>query len=133
MTSKVSEPLGLLRVAALIAVVAGAVGSAGLTLHAGQRNASQVLKMLFVLWVLAPFAALGWANLVSKRWSVPTRAALHSLTLALALGTLAIYGTVALGPPRAKTATVFVVVPPASWLLIAIVVPTAALISRRHK
>lgn len=133
MTSKVSKALKLLRAAALIAVVAGAVGSVGLTLYAGHRNASQVLKLLFVLWVLSPFAALLWASLVSKRWSVPTRAALHSLTLVLALGTLAIYGAVALGPPRAKTAAVFVVVPPVSWLLIAIVVPMAALISRRLK
>jgi hypothetical protein len=121
-----------LRAAALIAVVAGAVGSVGLMLHAGRRNASRILLVLFAFWVLSPFVALLLANVVSKRWPVPTRATLYSLMLVLTLGSLAVYGYVALGVPRAKTASVFVVVPPASWLLIAIVVPIAARISGRR-
>jgi hypothetical protein len=137
MTSKESRGrpeggfLGLLRGAAQIAVLAGAVGSAGLMLRAGHRNNSRILLIMFALWVLSPFMALVLANVVSKRWSVLTRATLHSVMLVLTLGSLAIYGDVALGPPRAKTAFVFLVVPPASWLLIAIVVPIAALISGR--
>jgi hypothetical protein len=47
------------------------------------------------------------------------------------LGSLAIYGAVALGLSRAKPAFVFLLVPPASWLLTAIVVPITALTSRR--
>ena len=121
--------LVLFHAAALIAVLAGAVGSVGLMLHAGHRNPSRLLLVLFALWVLSPFIALVLANMVSKRWSVLTRAALYTVMLVLAVGSLAIYGDVALGPPRTKTAFVFVVVPPASWLLIAIVVPIAALIS----
>ncbi len=124
--------LGLLRATALIAVLAGAVGSVGLMLHAGRRNDSRILLVLFALWVLSPFMALVLANVVSKRWLVHTRATLYSVMLVLTLGSLAIYGVVALGPPKPKTAFVFVVVPPASWLLIAIVVPTAALISGRR-
>jgi len=123
--------LGLLRAAALIAALAGAAGSLGLMLHAGRRNDSRVLLVLFTIWVLSPFVALVFADVVSKRWSVLTRAMLHSVMLVLTLGSLAIYGDVALGPPRAKTAFVFVVVPPASWLLIAMAVPIAALISSR--
>jgi hypothetical protein len=123
--------LALLRAAALIAVLAGAVGSIGLILHAGRRNDSRFLLLLFALWVLSPFIVLVLANVLSKRWTVLTRATLYSVTLVLTLSSLAIYGDVALGPPRAKTAFVFVVVPPASWLLIAIVVPIAALISGR--
>ena len=123
--------LGLLRAAALIAVLAGAAGSVGLMLHAGRRNNSRILLLLFAFWVLSPFMALIWANVVSKRWPVLTQATLHSVMLVLTLGTLAIYGYVALTPPRAQAAFVFVVVPPASWLLIAIVVATAALKSRR--
>ena len=123
--------LGLLRAAALIAVLAGAAGSFGLMLHAGRRNDSRILLVLFTIWVLSPFVALVLADVVSKRWSVLTRATLHSVMLVLTLGSLAIYGDVALGPPRTKTAFVFVVVPPASWLLIAIAVPIAALISGR--
>jgi hypothetical protein len=135
MTSKASRRkteggfLVLFHAAALIAVLAGAVGSVGLMLHAGHRNPSRLLLVLFALWVLSPFIALVLANMVSKRWSVLTRAALYTVMLVLAVGSLAIYGDVALGPPRTKTAFVFVVVPPASWLLIAIVVPIAALIS----
>lgn len=135
MSSKVSRGgpeggfLGLLRAVALISVLAGAVGSVGLTLHAGRRNDSRILLVLFALWVLSPFMALVLANMVSKRWSVLTRATLYSVMLVLTLGSLAIYGVVALGHPRAKTAFVFVVVPPASWLLIAIVVPITAQIT----
>jgi len=87
--------------------------------------------VLFALWVLSPFMVLVLANVVSKRWPVLTRATLYSVMLVLTLGSLAIYGDVAFGPPRAKAAFVFVVVPPASLLLIAIVVPIAALISGR--
>jgi hypothetical protein len=137
MTSKASpgrpegEFLGILRATGLIAVLAGAVGSVGLTLLAGRHNSSHLLRVLFALWVLSPFVALVFANAVSKRWSVLTRATLYSLMLVLSLASLAIYGYVALGPPRAKTAFVFVVIPPASWLLIAIAVPIAALMSGR--
>jgi hypothetical protein len=122
--------LAVLRGAALIAVLAGAVGSLGFLLRAGRRT-PRFLLILFVFWVLSPFLALAWANLVSRRWSVVTRAILHSVTLVLALGSLAIYGLVVLGPPRAKPAAVFLMVPLASWLLLATVVPIAARIFRR--
>ena len=121
--------LSVLRAAALIALLVGAVGSVGLMLRAGHRNPSRLLLVLFALWVLSPFIALVLANMISKRWSVLTRATLYTVMLILTVGSLAIYGDVALGPPRTKAAFVFVVVPPASWLLIAIVVPIAALIS----
>ena len=100
-------------------------------LYVGRRNESRILMVLFALWVLSPFMVLVLANMVSKRWPVLTRATLYTAMLVLTVGSLAIYGDVALGPPRTKAAFVFVVVPPASWLLIAIVVPIAALISRR--
>ena len=134
MTSKVSRGrpesgfLGPLRAVAMIAVLAGAGGSVGLMLRAGHRNNSRILLVLFGIWVLSPFMALILANVVSKRWSVFSRATLYGVMLVLTLGSLAIYGDVALGPPRAKPAFVFLVVPLASWLLIAIV-PVAAFIS----
>ncbi|MDQ2840697.1 MAG: hypothetical protein M3Y72_06600 [Acidobacteriota bacterium] len=135
MTSKPSQgsaevaSIGRLRSAGLMAVLVGAVGSVGFMLRAGRHNSSRTLLVLFALWVLSPFVALVGVNVVSKRWPVLTRAALYSGMLVLALGSLAIYGYVALGPPRAKTASVFVVVSPASWLFMAIVVSVAALIS----
>ena len=123
--------LGLLRAVALTAVVAGAVGSAGLMLRRGQRT-PRFLLVLFTIWVLSPFVALAWANMVSKRWSVLTRATLYSVTVVITLGSLAIYGdVVVVAPPGSANAFVFVAVPPASWLFMTIVVPIAALISRR--
>src|SRR5439155_4923995 len=107
-TSKVSQGppegglLGLLRAAALITVLAGAVGSVGLMLRAGHRNPSRILLMLFALWVLSPFMALVLANVVSKRWSALTRVTLHCVMLVLTLGSLAVYGDVAFGPPRGR-------------------------------
>jgi hypothetical protein len=120
-----------LRAVALIAVVAGAGGSLGLMLRAGRRT-PRLLLALFVIWVLSPFVALAWANVVSKRWSVITRATLYCVTLVVMLGSLAIYGDLVRPPAGSPGAFVFVVVPPASWLLMAIVVPIAALISRRQ-
>ena len=96
--------LSFLRATALIAVLAGALGSAGLPLYAGRHNHSRILPALFTLWVLSPFMALLVASVVSKRWSFPTRAALYTVMLFLTLGSLALYADVALGPPRAKPA-----------------------------
>jgi hypothetical protein len=121
--------LGLLRAATLIAVVCGAAGSIAFLFHASQRR-PPLLMAIFVIWVLSPFMALLLADTVSKRWSVVTRVALYSVMLILALGSLAIYEDDALRPRRAQAAFVYVAVPPASWLLFAIV-PMAAFISRR--
>ena len=119
---------GVLRAAALTAVVAGAVGSVGLILWVGHRNPSRVLLALFVIWDLSPFVALLLADMVSKRWSVITRATLHIVMLVVALSSLALYGDV-VWRPRSQPAFMFLVVPLGSWLLMTIVVPIAALMS----
>lgn len=123
--------LGLLRAVALVAVGAGAVGSIGLMLRADQRT-PRFLLVLFFFWVLSPFVAMGWTNVVSKRWPILIRATLYGVTIVITLGSLAYYGGVVLPPPGSPRAFVFVAVPPASWLLMAIVVSIAALISRRR-
>ena len=119
---------GVLRAVALTATVAGAVGSVGLMLWVGHRNPSRVLLGLFVIWDLSPFVALLLADMVSKRWSVITRATLHIVMLVVALSSLALYGDVVLRP-RPQPAFMFLVVPLGSWLLVTIVIPIAALIS----
>jgi hypothetical protein len=124
--------LSVLRAAALIALPAGAAGSIGFMLRAGHRNPSRVLLILFAIWVLSPFVALIFATIISKDWSVLTRTTLYGVMLVITVSSLAIYGDVALGPPRAKTAFAFVAVPPASWLLIGITTSITALISRRR-
>ena len=123
--------LALLRAVALIAVGAGSVGSLGLMFRADQRT-PRFLLVIFVFWVLSPFVALAWANVVSKRWPVLTRAALYGVTIVITLGSLACYGKLILPPAGSPRAFMFVAVPPASWLLVAIAVSIAALISRKR-
>jgi hypothetical protein len=123
--------LGFFRALVLIAVVAGAVGSLGLMFRADQRT-PRFLLVLFFIWVVSPFVALAWANVVSKRWPVLTRATLYGVTVIITLGSLACYGKLILPPAGSPRAFVFVAVPPASWLLMTLVVSIAALISRRR-
>jgi hypothetical protein len=122
--------LGLLRAVSLIAVSAGAVGSLGLMLRAG-RSTPRLLLVLFVIWVLSPFVGLAWANVVSKTWPVLTRATLYCVTLVVTLVSLAAYGDLVSRPSGSSQAFFFVSVPPSSWLLMAIAVALATLISRR--
>jgi hypothetical protein len=123
--------VGRLRAVALVAAVAGAVGSVALMLRAG-RNTPRFLLVLFVIWVLSPFVVLVWANLISPRWSGLTRATLYGVTVVLTLGSLAVYGGLVKRPAGSANAFLFVVTPPVAWALIAITVPLAALISRRQ-
>ena len=135
MTSKLSREgleggaLSRLRTAALIAVLAGAGGSVALMLRAGRSTDERLLVTLIAGWVFAPFAALIFAHVAARRWSMPTQATLYCLMLVLTLGSLAIYVGNAFGPP---TTAVYVSVPAVSWLLIALVLPIAAIISSRR-
>lgn len=126
-----SGSLGLFRTAALVALLAGAGGSLGLLLRSGQRT-PRLLLIIMAIWVLSPFIALAWAGLVSKRWPVPIRTALYGVMPAVTMGSLAIYGDDALHHRTAHAAVVYVIVPPVSWLLIAIVVGMAAIKSGRR-
>ncbi|MBI4491908.1 MAG: hypothetical protein HY690_03845 [Chloroflexi bacterium] len=98
----------------------------------GRRNPSQLLVVLMAIWVLSPFVALLLAIVASKRRSVLARVTLFGVTLVMTLSSLAIYEAAALWPRNSQGAFVFIVVPPASWLLSAIVVPIAAFISGRR-
>ena len=68
---------------------------------------------------------------MKAKHSVLTRATLYSVTLAVTLGALTFYGHNALRPPSTRPAFVFVAVPLTSWLVISMVLPIAAFISRR--
>ena len=114
---------------ALVVLLAGAGGSLGLMLYAGRNNDSVLLLVLFATWVLSPFIALVAANVVSERWPVLTRVTLYCLILFLTLGSLVSYSG-ALSPSGTKPAFVFLIVPLISWLLMAIVIPIAASLSR---
>ena len=120
-----------LRVAALFAMAVGVTGSICLFLHAGQRT-PRLLLVGMAIWMLSPFVILGWANLISKGWPALVRTTLYWLTIVVPLCSLLVYGDDALGHRRAQAAFVYVIVPPASWLLTAIALSIAALISRRQ-
>jgi biotin transporter BioY len=85
-----------------------------------------------MVWVLAPFLALVLADAISKRWPVLVRTTLYCLMLVLTLGSLAVYINDALRPRKAQAAFVFVAVPLVSWIVIAVAVAVAALVSRRR-
>ena len=124
-------PQSIPRAVGLTAVLAGAVGSIGFLLHAA-RSPSLLLVVVMSAWVLSPFVALAGAGVVSKRWLPLTRATLSWLMLVLPLGSLAVYGADALDPPKAQRAFAFVMVPPVSWLLMAVAVTAAARVSSKR-
>ena len=121
-----------LRTTALIAVLAGAVGSVGLLLRATNRNPSQLLVVLLAIWVVSPFVALLWASIVSKGWSVLTRVTLYAVMLIVPLSSVAFYVADAIWPRTSPAPFVFIPVPPASWLFSVLVVLAAAFISGRR-
>jgi hypothetical protein len=106
-----------LRTAAFLSALIGCACSTGLVIFAGIRVGSpRLLLVLFALWVAAPFIAIIvlWAR--AARWSAPARKALYGSALIVALASLAIYASVALGKARPR-APAFVIVPPASLLV----------------
>jgi uncharacterized membrane protein len=122
--------LDLLRIIALVLLLAGAGASLGLTLYAGRKNNSIILIVLFAMWVLSPFVALILANMISKSWHTLTRVTLYCLILIVTLGSLFGYSGV-LSPPGAKPAFVFLIIPLLSWFLMATLMLTVRSRSRR--
>jgi ACR3 family arsenite efflux pump ArsB len=118
---------------ARIAVAIGAVGSLALMFRSIHRNPSRLLILIFVLWVLAPFAALAFADMMSARWPRRVRATLYIVMLLVALASSAVYVADAIWPRKAQAAYVYVAFPPVSLLFSAIVLSAAGLISRRQE
>ena len=123
--------LNLHRIIALIVVLAGALGSLGIVLYTGRNNDSIPLEVLFLFWVISPFAALLIDFTISRHWSVLKRTTLYFLMLVISIGSLVAYSG-ALSPPGIKAAFVFLVVPLISWLLMLIVIPMVSLFTRRR-
>jgi cation transport ATPase len=130
--SRASPNRGPLRTVARIAMAIGAVGSLALMFRSIQRNPSRLLILIFVFWVLAPFAALAFADAMSTHWTPRLRRTLYSVMLLVALGSLGAYVADAVWPRKAQAAFVYVALPPASVLFSAIVVSAAGLLSRRQ-
>ena len=131
--SRASPNRSPLRTVARIAVAIGAVGSVALMFRSIHRNPSRLLIVIFVLWVLTPFAALAFADVMSARLPRRVRAALYGVMLLVALASSAVYVADAIWPRKAQAAYVYVAFPPVSFLFSAIVLSTAGLLSRRQE
>ena len=121
----------MLVVVAPVTLLGAALGSLGLMLCVGQFNSSRLLLVIFAAWVLLPFLALALINRMARKWSVATRATVYVVTVIVSLGSLAIYGNVVSLPADTRPAAPFLLVPLASWLLMMIVIPIAAVRSGR--
>lgn len=123
--------LRFLRVMALVILLLSCCGSFWLVLRASGPDEPVFPEGLFVSWVLSPFIALAITSTFSARWSVSTRVTLYSMMIFIGLCSLVGYSGV-LSPPGAKLLAVFHVVPLASWLLMAVAIPLAAILSNKH-
>jgi hypothetical protein len=121
-----------LRFTALIALVIGAAGSLGLWIHATQHPPPLII-VLFVVWVLSPFVILGIGHVMVKRRAPSTQVALCWVTLLVAVASIAIYTDDAVSHRTAHPAAVYVVVPPASWLVSIVAIGLGAWIATRKQ
>jgi peptidoglycan/LPS O-acetylase OafA/YrhL len=121
-----------LRAIATVVVLAAAIASVMMVIHAGRHNRSFLLPTLFVLWVLSPFAGLLIIDRMAKPWSTLTRPAIYWLMLIISLGCLIGYSGL-LSPPGAKAAFIFLIAPLLSWFLIVAGIPIAVSVSRRKQ
>lgn len=114
-----------LRAPSRLAALVGIVGTIGFLLHAGQRT-PRLLLLMMAGWVLSPYLILALLDRFGAR-ATATRAALYGVTIFVAAASLAVYGADAVRPLAARSAVPFVLVPPVSWAVIAIVLTLAAL------
>jgi hypothetical protein len=96
----------------------------------GGQQQSLILIGLFTGWVLSPFVALVAADVVLKRRTALVRVTLCALMLIVTATSVAVYGNVALGPPRPQPAAMFLMVPLGSWLLATVALAIALAVSR---
>lgn len=109
-----------------VTIIVGAAGSLALLLYGGRSNTHLLITLLFIVWVLAPFALLALAERRSGSWSVRAQTTLRAMTLILAAASLGIYAYRAAFPPRTTGAFLFVITPPVSVALLVIALAIAS-------
>lgn len=114
-----NHKLNRLHTAALWMVSAGALVALALTMQAGHKNKSVLLVLLFVIWVVSPFAALAKLILASKNWTMLGRRILFVLVPVITMGSLIVYLKV-IHLQVSKPAFIFLITPLFSWICIAI-------------
>jgi hypothetical protein len=120
-----------MRRAAMVTAILGGVLSVALMIHTGRYSMPPLLIVLIGMWVLLPYDALTLGNILSPRWPEPMRGTIYRLTFLISLVSVAIYASVAFGPPRPKPAFFFVIIPPLSLALIGIALFVAR--SKSHR
>ena len=113
-----------------VTIIVGAAGSLALMLYGGRSNTHLLITLLFIVWVLAPFALLALAERRSGSWSPRAQTTLRALTLIVAAASLGIYAYRAAFPPRTTGAFLFVIVPPVSVILVLVALAISSLMSR---
>ena len=108
------------RAAGLAVVLMGAISSFALMLYAAQRQQSLFLKLLFTAWTMAPFLALVSGYLLSVRWPSIAMTALHIVATLTTITSLATDCAVSFHVLNVKVGTVFLIIPGASLVVIAI-------------
>ena len=109
----------VLRRAALLFVLAGGMSSLALTFWMGRRNSSLVLVVLFLGWVASPFVALLQVHRVAGAWTPPRQKNAYRLMFLVSVGSVFVYAWAVFQAHLAKPAGPFLLVPLASWFLIA--------------
>jgi hypothetical protein len=126
-----SDSPGMFRTITLVVTVAAAIASLAFMFMVGRQQKSVVLMALFAAWVVSPFVALVYGNVISKGWAESRRSVFAGLALLLSLGSAAIYGMVAFGPPRPQPASFFLLIPAASCVVIGVVWAIGAVVGKR--
>jgi hypothetical protein len=106
------------RVVVLAVVVAAAVGSLVFMFRMGGRNPSVLLVALFAGWVLSPFVGACVLTMAGKGLSAAGQVSILVVSLIIAAGALALYGG-AIAVVGTRPAFLYLMVPLASWLLLA--------------
>ncbi|HMC87023.1 MAG TPA: hypothetical protein VKI61_15960 [Chitinophagaceae bacterium] len=115
-TANSNQKFNLLRIVAIIISIVGGLISGWLTIEAGQNNKSILLKSIFVIWVISPFAAILRAYSISKDWSILRRGILYNLMIIIAFISMVAYsGQISL--PDVRPAFLFLIVPAFCWAL----------------
>ena len=120
-----------LRSVARVALIGGAAGSVVLMMRAGSRQRSLALMLLFTGWVISPFLALAIANIRSATWQPLTRSALYGAMIGVSFISLSVYAVHALLPGM-KAGFIYLVVPAACWVLIAMALVTAVVLGPKR-
>jgi uncharacterized membrane protein len=120
--------LVLLKTASRLVLLIGTAVSLFLVIHAGHKNASVILPLLFVIWVLSPYIGLLITIRISKVWQASSRTILHYLVISFTICCVIAYSGI-LTPSDVKPAAIFLITPLLLWVAIAITIP----VLRSHK